>query len=683
MADPKSKPSDTHPNSRETAHGNHDICPGAEGNHTIAAEDVKDVLETSSGIDVSMENSEDTSIGAETLGEKSSESDSLIDSPLAEKGAKGKKSKKVKAEGKGDGVEERMEKMEVEGEMETSSENKDEHAGPSGDGREAGGEDKSQDKVGETDSDLDIEDVEEAEDIELGLLDDAKKGSGDDSGSDVVVTRPTRSKRHDEDDSDTEDSDEEKVEDDKKESEDEGDTTWYSLDDRKIPFPKWKVLPSLHQREMGFGRALFPYYACGLTDFVSRFELQHKLEHHEGCVNTLHFNQPGTLLASGSDDLNVVLWDWARNKPVLIYNSGHRSNVFQAKFMPYSGDCTVVSCARDGQVRVAELSSTGVCKGTKKLAQHRGAAHKLALDPDSNCTFLTCGEDAVVFQIDLRDDKPATKLLTTKENDRKLALYTIFTNPVNSHEFSVGGRDHWVRVFDKRKINPETNEGVLKKFCPHHLVDSDIKANITCLVYNHDGSELLASYNDEDIYLFDPTHSDGADFIKRFRGHRNNATVKGVNFYGPQSEMVVSGSDCGHIYLWEKETANIVQFLEGDDGGVVNCLEPHPCSAVLATSGLDHDVKVWAPTAKEPTNLEGLKTTVKTNKKERDEENRHNPEMIDGHMLWFLMHHLRRRARRRAREAGEEEASDSEDSSSPSSDSDSDGPSESIQCAPS
>ena len=51
----------------------------------------------------------------------------------------------------------------------------------------------------------------------------------------------------------------------------------------------------------------------------------------------------------------------------------------QAKFMPYSGDCHVVSCARDGQVRLAELSSTGVCKSTKKLAQHRGAAHKVHL----------------------------------------------------------------------------------------------------------------------------------------------------------------------------------------------------------------------------------------------------------------------------------------------------------------
>jgi len=41
-------------------------------------------------------------------------------------------------------------------------------------------------------------------------------------------------------------------------------------------------------------------------------------------------------------------------------------------------------------------------------------------------------------------------------------------------------------------------------------------ANITCLVYNWDGTELLCSYNDEDIYLFDTSHSTGADYIKRF-----------------------------------------------------------------------------------------------------------------------------------------------------------------------
>ena len=37
-------------------------------------------------------------------------------------------------------------------------------------------------------------------------------------------------------------------------------------------------------------------------------------------------------------------------------------------------------------------------------------------------------------------------------------------------------------------------------------------------------AEIVSSYNDEDIYLFDNTHSDGADFVHRYEGHRNNAT---------------------------------------------------------------------------------------------------------------------------------------------------------------
>lgn len=39
----------------------------------------------------------------------------------------------------------------------------------------------------------------------------------------------------------------------------------------------------------------------------------------------------------------------------------------------------------------------------------------------------------------------------------------------------------------------------------------------------------------------------------------------------------------------------------------VNCLEPHPHLPGMATSGLDHDIKLWAPTAETPTGLKGLK----------------------------------------------------------------------------
>ncbi|KAB1253209.1 DDB1- and CUL4-associated factor 8 [Camelus dromedarius] len=417
---------------------------------------------------------------------------------------------------------------------------------------------------------------------------------------------------------------------------------WVSSETSALPRPRWQVLNALRQRQLG-SSARFVYEACGARVFVQRFHLLYELEGHNGCVNTVHFNQRGTWLATSSDDLRVILWDWVRQQPVLNFESGHRNNVFQAKFLPNCGDSILATCARDGQVRTAELSTAPHCKNTKRVAQHRGASHKLALEPDSPFKFLTSGEDAVVFAVDLRQGQPASKVVVTKEKEKKVGLYTICVNPANIYQFAVGGRDQFVRIYDQRKIDENENNGVFKKFCPHHLVNCNSKPNITCVVYSHDGTELLASYNDEDIYLFNSSHCDGAQYVKRYKGHRNNATVKGVNFYGPRSEFVVSGSDCGHIFLWEKSSCQIVQFMEGDKGGTINCLEPHPYLPVMATSGLDHDAKIWAPIAKATNRLTGLKNIIKKNKQERDEDSLHHIDMYDSHMLWYLMHHLTHR----------------------------------------
>lgn len=35
----------------------------------------------------------------------------------------------------------------------------------------------------------------------------------------------------------------------------------------------------------------------------------------------------------------------------------------------------------------------------------------------------------------------------------------------------------------------------------------------------------------------------------------------------------MSGSDCGNIFMWDKSTEAIVQWLPGDNSGAVNCLE--------------------------------------------------------------------------------------------------------------
>lgn len=111
---------------------------------------------------------------------------------------------------------------------------------------------------------------------------------------------------------------------------------------------------------------------------VRRLKHTQTLSEHEGCVNALNFNRGGSLLLSGSDDYRVCIWDWAKSNVILQYESGHKSNVFQTKFVPFSGDTQIVTCARDGQVRLGLISSSGTFLGTKRVAKHADSCHKVS-----------------------------------------------------------------------------------------------------------------------------------------------------------------------------------------------------------------------------------------------------------------------------------------------------------------
>jgi len=267
-----------------------------------------------------------------------------------------------------------------------------------------------------------------------------------------------------------------------------------------------------------------------------------------------------------------------------------------------------------------------------------------------------------------------------------------------SHEFCVSGRDEYIRIYDSRNLTTrsvtstpdgpsssssssfffpsrsENNAGSddannstpMKRFCPHHLQKHKANPHITSCVYNYNGTEVIGSYNDENVYLFDTTHSDLADYIKSYEGHLNSATIKGVNFYGDRSQFVVSGSDCGHIFIWDKVEESIVSFLRGDENGVVNCLEPHPFVPMLATSGLDHDVKVWIPSADNLPKMGDLEGTVKRNIKKRDKEMQSHD--VDHQLMWQLVRNFGRRRHLRAPPMAadaREISSDSEDSDGP------------------
>ena len=69
---------------------------------------------------------------------------------------------------------------------------------------------------------------------------------------------------------------------------------------------------------------------------------------------------------------------------------------------------------------------------------------------------------------------------------------------------------------------------------------------------------------------------------------------------------MISGSDCGRVFFWEKTTQQVVQVLKGNEYGIVNVLEPNPYFPILATSGLDSKIEIWSPTLTEPNAMDNL-----------------------------------------------------------------------------
>jgi hypothetical protein len=104
-----------------------------------------------------------------------------------------------------------------------------------------------------------------------------------------------------------------------------------------------------------------------------------------------------------------------------------------------------------------------------------------------------------------------------------------------------------------------------------------------------------------DVVLFDsqenwkPSSLDPdvcTNVIQRYKGRVNQDTfLKEARFYGSEN-YVVTGSDSGKVFIWNKKTAQLVRRMPADKL-VVNGISPHPILPSLATCGIDSDVKIF------------------------------------------------------------------------------------------
>lgn len=238
---------------------------------------------------------------------------------------------------------------------------------------------------------------------------------------------------------------------------------------------------------------------------VERMQLMNKLERHYGCVNCLNFNKAGNLLVTGSDDLKVIVWNWAKRQPIIIQTSGHRSNVFQSKFVDNGTatnqtDFNLITSARDGEVRHIQVAPDGSAKDRLITRHTHYPVHKIAI-PDSNPNeVITAGEDGCVVRSDLRDNKSSEKLVQLRINGHEIPLYSVAVHPFDP-EFCICGRDKFVRVYDKRNVKECS-----KLFCPENI----LKQKVIYIIFPN-----KIAWNSQNIMVF-------YGFIEKFELYKRN-----------------------------------------------------------------------------------------------------------------------------------------------------------------
>lgn len=90
-------------------------------------------------------------------------------------------------------------------------------------------------------------------------------------------------------------------------------------------------------------------------------------------------------------------------------------------------------------------------------------------------------------------------------------------------------------------------------------------------------------------------------YYKAYSGHTSECTSKNCTFLGPNSEYLASGSDDHKIYIWDRESGDLVYTLNYHKD-IVNSVTQQPCGGtILASAGLENYVCIWDSVGEVPT----------------------------------------------------------------------------------
>ncbi|CAI7644574.1 unnamed protein product [Penicillium viridicatum] len=290
-------------------------------------------------------------------------------------------------------------------------------------------------------------------------------------------------------------------------------------------------------------------------------ELQ-TLEGHSEVVYSVAFSQDGRLLASGSRDKTIKLWDPATGALKHTLEE-HSDPVCSVAFSP--DGWLLASGSEDKTIKLWD-PATGALQ--HNLEGHSDIVESVDFSPDGR--LLASGShDQTVKLWD-----PATGALKHTLEEHSDPVYSVAFSP-DGWLLASGSGDKTIKLWD-----PTTS--VFKHTLEGHL------ASVRSVAFTLDGQVLASGSLDRTIKLWDPTT--GA-LTHTLRGHLD--TVESVSF-SPDSRLLASGSHDQTVKLWDPATGVLKHTLEGYSNWFWS-VTFSPDGQLLASGSHDQTIKLWDP----------------------------------------------------------------------------------------
>lgn len=326
------------------------------------------------------------------------------------------------------------------------------------------------------------------------------------------------------------------------------------------------------------------------------------LRGHTGRVYSVAFNSRGDILASAGGDQTIRLWEINTGQSLGVLR-GHKGAVYTVHFEPNSN--RIISGGEDMSIRIWEVE-TGEC--VKTLLGHEGSVLSLAVSPDGH-TLASGGEDHKIR-------------IWNKDAGQCIAVLSGHTGRVWSVVFGQeekilfsGGEDQYIR-----KWNISDGSCVKVLYSHHNWVwsvalsaegkvlvsgseDQTIKfwetntgqcfktlqgySNwIYAIACSSDGSTIISSGADQSVRLWEISTG---QCLRTFRGHES--WVYAVAF-SSDSSLIASGSEDQTVRLWEASTGQCLRVLQ-EHTGLVRAVAFNSDHNLLASGGEDQTVRLW------------------------------------------------------------------------------------------